>query len=73
MTRKPWRSFRAEGQGRFRRPIAANPEAAEELGRLLNEVTPQRHAAEVTVNQEARAAGRARIYQAGRDQHVTER
>nr|WP_202493124.1 hypothetical protein [Streptomyces sp. SID7813] len=65
----------AEWQGRVRRLLLARPEVADELRVLLDELAPSmpeepdaRH-----VHLRARASGSARIYQAGRDQHITER
>lgn len=65
--------IRAEWQGRFRRLLVAHPEAAGELRRLLAELAPRDAATVVTVDQRATASGSARVYQAGRDQHITER
>lgn len=65
--------IRAEWQGRFRRLLVAHPEAAGELRRLLAELAPRDAATAVTVDQRATASGSARVYQAGRDQHITER
>lgn len=61
-----------EWQGRLRRLLAARPGAAAELRGLLDELEP-RSATGPAVTQHADASGRARIYQAGRDQHITER
>ncbi|MGW2296102.1 hypothetical protein [Streptomyces violaceorubidus] len=65
----------AEWQGRVRRLLLARPEVADELRTLLDELAsalpeePQeRH-----IHLRAHATGSARIYQAGRDQHITER
>ncbi|MGW0459982.1 hypothetical protein [Streptomyces tendae] len=60
----------AEWQGRVRRLLLARPDVADELRALLDELAPPdaRH-----VHLQARASGSARIYQAGRDQHITER
>ncbi|MBQ0970635.1 hypothetical protein AB0N37_29185 [Streptomyces griseoincarnatus] len=65
----------AEWQGRLRRFLLARPEAAEELRRVLDELTPQLpgETAAERIRMEARASGSARIYQAGRDQHITDR
>jgi hypothetical protein len=65
--------MRAEWQGRLRRLLVAQPEAATELRRLLDEVAPSASAADPAVTQRATASGHARVYQAGRDQHITER
>ncbi|WP_431989414.1 hypothetical protein [Streptomyces albogriseolus] len=64
-----------EWQGRLRRFLLARPEAAEELRRVLDELTPHLPAetAADRIRMEARASGSARIYQAGRDQHITDR
>ncbi|WP_328724808.1 hypothetical protein [Streptomyces sp. NBC_00259] len=66
------RELAAEWQGRIRRLLTARPEVAEELRTLLDELDP-RAATAPAVAQQATASGHARIYQAGRDQHVTER
>lgn len=65
----------AEWQGRLRRFLLAQPEAAEELRRVLDELQPQApgDAGPEQMRMQARASGSARIYQAGRDQHITER
>ncbi|MFD8253648.1 hypothetical protein [Streptomyces werraensis] len=64
-----------EWQGRLRRFLLARPEAAEELRRVLDELTPRLpgETAAEQIRMEARASGNARIYQAGRDQHITDR
>jgi hypothetical protein len=64
-----------EWQGRLRRLLAAQPDAAVELSRLLDELEPRGSTGPSTnaINQHATASGRARIYQAARDQHITER
>ncbi|MGW1005562.1 hypothetical protein [Streptomyces sp. NPDC002520] len=64
--------LRLQWQGTVRRLIVAQPAAAEELRRLLDELDPGGTAAR-QVTQHATASGQARIYQAGRDQHITER
>ncbi|MGH3309097.1 MAG: hypothetical protein ACRDP3_00650 [Streptomyces sp.] len=63
----------SQWQGRFRRLLVARPEAAEELHRLLDELGPPATAAGPAITQQGTASGQARIYQAGRDQHITER
>jgi hypothetical protein len=63
---------RAEWQGRLRRLLVARPEAAAELRRLLDEIAPPA-SADPVVTQRATASGHARVYQAGRDQHIIER
>ncbi|MFJ2442524.1 hypothetical protein ACIOWG_19180 [Streptomyces sp. NPDC087658] len=65
--------LRAEWQGRLRRLLVARPEAAAELRRLLDEIGPPASAADAPVVQRATVSGHARVYQAGRDQHITER
>lgn len=65
--------LRAQWQGRFRRLIAAHPEAVGELRRLLDELAPADGAASSTISQQATASGQSRVYQARRDQHITER
>nr|WP_202534775.1 hypothetical protein [Streptomyces sp. SID3212] len=65
--------LRAEWQGRLRRLLVARPDAAAELRRLLDEIAPQASADPPAVTQHATASGQARVYQAGRDQHIIER
>lgn len=60
---------RAQWRGQFRRMLQEHPELAAELRAVLDEAAPP---APVPVLR-ATASGRARIYQAGRDQHITER
>lgn len=64
--------LRLQWQGLVRRLIVARPAAAAELRRLLDEVDPDGTAAR-RVTQHATASGQARVYQAGRDQHIAER
>ncbi|MFI5758127.1 hypothetical protein [Streptomyces sp. NPDC051569] len=64
---------RAEWQARLRRLLVARPDAAAELRRLLDEITPPISTADPAITQRASASGHARVYQAGRDQHITER
>jgi hypothetical protein len=64
--------LRNEWQGRFRRLLVARPEAAAELRRLLDVLSPEGPAAAPAVAQRAHASGHARVYQAGRDQHIAE-
>ncbi|MFS8201662.1 hypothetical protein ACLVWQ_23575 [Streptomyces sp. CWNU-52B] len=64
--------LRLQWQGFVRRLVVARPAAAEELRRLLDELDPEGSTAR-QVTQRATASGRARIYQAGRDQHIAER
>ncbi|WP_026248344.1 hypothetical protein [Streptomyces sp. LaPpAH-108] len=61
-----------EWQGRIRRLLVAHPEAADELRTLLAELAPSAPAAP-SVTQHVTASGHARVYQAGRDQHIDER
>ncbi|OSP44265.1 MULTISPECIES: hypothetical protein [unclassified Streptomyces] len=65
----------AEWQGRVRRFLLAQPEAADELRRVLDELKPSvpEDPGPERIRQQARASGSARIYQAGRDQHITGR
>ncbi|MEW1867276.1 hypothetical protein AB0420_03610 [Streptomyces caelestis] len=65
----------AEWQGRVRRFLLAQPEAADELRRILDELNPPlpEDPGAGQIRLQARASGSARIYQAGRDQHITER
>ncbi|WEO97754.1 hypothetical protein A6P39_029145 [Streptomyces sp. FXJ1.172] len=64
--------LRLQWQGLVRRLIGARPAAAAELRALLAELDPDGTAAR-PVTQRATASGHARVYQAGRDQHITER
>jgi hypothetical protein len=61
-----------EWRGRFRRLLAAHPEAAEHLRELLAEIASGAPPAP-SVTQHATASGGARVYQAGRDQHFGQR
>ncbi|MCR8576314.1 hypothetical protein NE399_19700 [Streptomyces sp. Isolate_219] len=65
--------LRLQWQGYLRRLLLAQPEAVEDLRRLLAGVGSESatHAAQIT--QHGTASGRARIYQAGRDMHISER
>lgn len=68
--------LRGEWQGRLRRLLISEPQIADELRRLLDELSPpgQDTPAPVTqVKLQARASGHGRVYQAGRDQHITEK
>ncbi|WP_334589077.1 hypothetical protein [Streptomyces sp. B21-083] len=67
--------LRLEWQGRLRRLLAAQPDVAVELRRLLDELEPSGSTAPSAkaIHQHATASGRARVYQAGRDQHNTQR
>ncbi|MFF0143547.1 hypothetical protein ACFYRN_45090 [Streptomyces sp. NPDC005227] len=64
-----------EWQGRIRRLLLAHPEVAVDLQSLLDELAPQlpQQPAVVEIRQRAEASGSGRVYQAGRDQHITER
>ncbi|MZE77881.1 hypothetical protein [Streptomyces xinghaiensis] len=64
--------LRLQWQGMVRRLLVARPAAVEELRALLDQFDPGGPAAPQTT-QHATASGRARIYQAGRDQHIAER
>jgi len=64
--------LRLQWQGFLRRLIVARPDAAAELRRLLDELDPEGSVAR-QVTQHATASGQARVYQAGRDQHIAER
>lgn len=64
--------LQAEWQGRLRRLLVAHPGAVAELRALLDELEPTGGTGPVT-HLHARASGSARIQQAGRDQHLTER
>ncbi|MEU6663653.1 hypothetical protein [Streptomyces sp. NPDC046821] len=59
----------AEWQGRIRRFLATHPEEAEALRELIGELQPLAPA-DQSVTQHATASGQARVYQAGRDQHI---
>ncbi len=63
----------AEWQGRIRRLLIDRPQVAEDLQRLLDELAPGGTAPPATVSQRATATGHSRVYQAGRDQHITDR
>ena len=63
----------AQWQNWLKRLLAARPEAADDLRRLLDELDPSGTAATPAVTQNATASGQARIYQAGRDQHIQDR
>ncbi|MEW9518357.1 hypothetical protein [Streptomyces tubercidicus] len=59
-------------QGHLRRLLLAQPEAVESLRRLLDDAGSQA-ATYAPITQHATASERARVYQAGRDLHITER
>jgi hypothetical protein len=75
----------AEGEGdlvrdwdrRLRRLLADDPAVAGELQQLLDDVRGSLPAAEQlalpSVRLQAHVSGQGRVYQAGRDQHITER
>ena len=75
----------AEGEGdlvrdwdrRLRRLLAEDPAVAGQLQQLLDDVRGSLPAAEQpalpSVRLQAHVSGRGRVYQAGRDQHITER
>ncbi|NEA41142.1 hypothetical protein G3I76_19995 [Streptomyces sp. SID11233] len=68
--------LRAEWQGRVRRLLRDRPDIAAALRELLDELRPEssRGSADVgEVRMSGRATGKGRVYQAGRDQHITER
>lgn len=66
-----------EWSGRLGRLLIADPAAGPQLAQILDELQRQlpdlfpEQAPAVTMN--ARASGHGRVYQAGRDQHITER
>lgn len=62
-----------EWAGRVRRLLREHPEVAEELQRVLAELDPESSNAPTAVQMHASASGSGRVYQAGRDQHITER
>lgn len=64
--------LQAEWQGRIRRLLTARPEVAEDLRTLLDEFGRRAETAPAAT-QIATASGHGRVYQAGRDQHISER
>ncbi|WP_109001336.1 hypothetical protein [Streptomyces rishiriensis] len=64
--------LRLQWQGSVRRLLVARPAAVEELRALLDRLDPEGSAAR-QISQHATASGQARVYQAGRDQHIAER
>ena len=67
-----------EWQGRLRRLFAADPDAADELRRMLNEIAGQLPEADRVqvgkIEMSATASGHGRTYQVGQgSQHITER
>ncbi|GLY85997.1 hypothetical protein [Actinoallomurus iriomotensis] len=66
--------LRAQWQGRMRRLLIAHPEAADALRSVLDEIgPPEQDASAASVVQHAVVSGDSRVYQAGRDQHITDR
>ncbi|WP_055712236.1 hypothetical protein [Streptomyces torulosus] len=65
----------AEWQARVRRLLVARPDVADELRRILAELSPALPEERPTtaIRLRAEASGNGRVYQAGRDQHITER
>jgi hypothetical protein len=65
----------AEWQARVRRLLVARPEVADELRCILAELSPPPSKAQsvTEVRLRAEVSGSGRVYQAGRDQHITER
>ncbi|MFG2431637.1 hypothetical protein [Streptomyces sp. NPDC048590] len=59
--------------GRMRRLLVERPDIAEDLRALLSELDPGAKDAPQGVHLRAEASGSGRVYQAGRDQHITER
>ncbi|MFJ4790682.1 hypothetical protein [Streptomyces sp. NPDC088794] len=64
--------LRLQWQGLVRRLLVARPAAVEELRALLDQLDPDGTAAR-QISQHATASGQARVYQAGRDQHIADR
>ncbi|MER6880689.1 hypothetical protein [Streptomyces althioticus] len=64
--------LRLQWQGMVRRLLVARPDAIQELRALLDQLGPDGSAAR-QITQHATASGHARVYQAGRDQHIAER
>ncbi|UYB40947.1 hypothetical protein SLV14_003625 [Streptomyces sp. Je 1-4] len=66
-----------EWQGRLRRLLIADPDTAHELLRILEEsralLPPGQEIQAPVVHMRAEVSGSGRVYQAGRDQHITER
>lgn len=61
-----------EWQGRLRRLLAGQPDVAEDLRRLLDEISREGPVPAPQIRLRATASGHARVYQAGRDQHINE-
>ena len=64
--------LRLQWQGAGRRLLVARPAAVAELRALLDQLDPDGSVAR-QITQHATASGQARVYQAGRDQHIAER
>ncbi len=64
--------LRLQWQGAVRRLLVARPDAVAELRALLDQLDPDGSVAR-QITQHATASGQARVYQAGRDQHIAER
>ncbi|MGY0070985.1 hypothetical protein ACWZEH_30265 [Streptomyces sp. QTS137] len=64
--------LRLQWQAMVRRLLIARPAAIEELRALLDQLDPGGSVAR-QIAQHATASGQARVYQAGRDQHIAER
>jgi hypothetical protein len=63
---------------RMQQLVRANPELVPELRRLLDEtltphLAPEERERATSITLKATARGHGRVYQAGRDQHITER
>ncbi|MFH8840826.1 hypothetical protein [Streptomyces sp. NPDC017868] len=66
--------LREEWVGRLRRLLREQPEVAVELRRILAELgSESQDTGAGVVHMRAEASGSGRVYQAGRDQHITER
>ena len=65
--------LRLQWQGLVRRLLVARPAAVEELRALLDQLDPGGSADARQITQHATASGQARVFQAGRDQHIAER
>ncbi|MEV6260994.1 hypothetical protein AB0M42_09620 [Streptomyces sp. NPDC051784] len=67
------RELRDAWSGRMRRLLVERPDLAEDLREMLAELDPGAKGAPHSVHLRAEASGSGRVYQAGRDQHITER
>jgi hypothetical protein len=66
--------LRDEWTGRVRRLLRERPEVASELRQILTDLDPElKGSVPRTLQMRAEASGSGRVYQAGRDQHITER